>query len=176
MRRCLTKDLKQRLQAIGEARIALERGGEYAAAPGAPVPSRSAGRFAWVPWALEVENLRARLRVVGVSPPTDPIKEASLPDLASEFPEHVEGDDQPIRRRGSARGLDEKEGAIVQGHRIVMMTVVTGVTTGRKECPFGAGAECVSRRDLDRHEILCTIAEEEFLPGMGPERLGSSIV
>ena len=52
MRRCLTKDVKQRLQAIGEARIALERGGEDATAPGTPVTSRSAGRFAWVPWAL----------------------------------------------------------------------------------------------------------------------------
>ena len=52
LRRCLTKDVKQRLQAIGEARIALERGGDGETAPAAAVPSRSASRFAWVPWAL----------------------------------------------------------------------------------------------------------------------------
>jgi serine/threonine protein kinase len=41
VRRCLTKDRKRRLQAIGEARIVLETLGEQDAAPPATAPSRS---------------------------------------------------------------------------------------------------------------------------------------
>src|SRR2546425_513090 len=52
LRRCLTKDAKQRLQAIGEARITLERGGEGEAAAAAAVAPPSAGRLAWLPWAV----------------------------------------------------------------------------------------------------------------------------
>ena len=47
--RCLTKDARQRLQSIGEARIALERGGEGEE----PAPAtRRPSRFAWLPWAV----------------------------------------------------------------------------------------------------------------------------
>jgi serine/threonine protein kinase len=48
VRRCLTKDRKQRLQAIGEARIALENP-ERDQPPPSTAPSRS--RLGWVPWA-----------------------------------------------------------------------------------------------------------------------------
>ncbi len=50
LKRCLTKDLKQRLQAMGEARIALERGDDGAAAPTSPRPTK--GWLAWTPWIL----------------------------------------------------------------------------------------------------------------------------
>ena len=53
LRRCLTKDVKQRLQAIGEARIALERGAGLEATSTVPdEPSRVWGRLAWAPWVL----------------------------------------------------------------------------------------------------------------------------
>src|SRR6202043_1095822 len=46
VRRCLTKDRKQRLQAIGEARIALEN-------PEEKEPSQAKARATWwLPWAL----------------------------------------------------------------------------------------------------------------------------
>jgi Tol biopolymer transport system component/predicted Ser/Thr protein kinase len=48
VRRCLTKDRKQRLQAIGEARLALENPGgteEHAQA-------KAHATFSWLPWAL----------------------------------------------------------------------------------------------------------------------------
>ncbi len=50
LQRCLAKDAKQRLQAIGEARIALERGDAIAVT--APAPTPFGNRFAWLPWAL----------------------------------------------------------------------------------------------------------------------------
>jgi len=51
LKRCLDRDLKNRLQAIGEARIAINR---YLADPksGIGIPSGQAGtNFRWVPWA-----------------------------------------------------------------------------------------------------------------------------
>ncbi|MEO5988955.1 MAG: protein kinase [Candidatus Eisenbacteria bacterium] len=50
LKRCLTKDLKQRLQAMGEARIALERGDYGVAASTSPRPSM--GWLAWAPWVI----------------------------------------------------------------------------------------------------------------------------
>jgi predicted Ser/Thr protein kinase len=52
LKRCLDRDLKTRLQAIGEARIAITR---YLADPksGTGIPSEQAGtNFRWVPWAM----------------------------------------------------------------------------------------------------------------------------
>src|SRR5262245_40663374 len=48
IRRCLTKDRKQRLQAIGEARIVLENPLRDATAVTAPVTNRSRSRLGWV--------------------------------------------------------------------------------------------------------------------------------
>jgi len=47
LRRCLAKDARQRLQAIGEARVALERAGE----PPAPSAGSARGLRAVLPWA-----------------------------------------------------------------------------------------------------------------------------
>jgi Tol biopolymer transport system component len=85
MRRCLTKDVKQRLQAIGEARIALERGGEGdGTAAAAPVPSRSAGRLAWAPWAVAallgaLALGRGLIPGMGASPPPERRVEIGFP-------------------------------------------------------------------------------------------------
>jgi Tol biopolymer transport system component len=52
LERCLTRDVRQRLQSMGEARIALERAREPEAADAtASVTARPAWR-AWLPWAL----------------------------------------------------------------------------------------------------------------------------
>jgi eukaryotic-like serine/threonine-protein kinase len=53
VQRCLTKDRKQRLQAIGEARIAIEEalaGGSQQVLEAAPEPSGARGH--WLPWGL----------------------------------------------------------------------------------------------------------------------------
>jgi Tol biopolymer transport system component len=55
LRRCLTKDRKQRLQAIGEARIVLENPGET------EVPLRAKARFTWWPWAVTAATVAGAL-------------------------------------------------------------------------------------------------------------------
>ena len=56
IRRCLTKDRKQRLQAIGEARIVLETAPAADAAPepisAASAPARGTGFSLWLPWTV----------------------------------------------------------------------------------------------------------------------------
>ncbi len=52
LRRCLTKDMKQRLQSIGEARIALEQPMTSEPAAAAAAPARRRSRVpVWAPWA-----------------------------------------------------------------------------------------------------------------------------
>ena len=50
LRRCLVRDPHERLQSIGDARIALQGGGVVAPAGSAPPAAR--GRGAWLPWAV----------------------------------------------------------------------------------------------------------------------------
>jgi serine/threonine-protein kinase len=57
VRRCLTKNRKQRLQAIGEARIVLENPRALRGPAGAAPPARS--RLTWVAWSLAVVALIA---------------------------------------------------------------------------------------------------------------------
>jgi Tol biopolymer transport system component/tRNA A-37 threonylcarbamoyl transferase component Bud32 len=52
LRRCLAKDMKQRLQAIGEARIALESGGLGGPEPTAIAVGRKSPLIVWAPWVL----------------------------------------------------------------------------------------------------------------------------
>jgi serine/threonine protein kinase len=62
IKRCLTKNVKQRLQAIGEARIAIERqiaNPESAALPAEPVAPRSSK----LPWILAVAAIAAAVAV-----------------------------------------------------------------------------------------------------------------
>jgi len=49
LERCLTKDVKQRLQAIGEARIALEQPIDTSRPAGT---GAGAGRLSWLPWGI----------------------------------------------------------------------------------------------------------------------------
>lgn len=54
LRRCLDKDPKRRLQAIGEARIAIEekQGGAASQEPGPPPTPAPPPRRAWLPWVV----------------------------------------------------------------------------------------------------------------------------
>jgi len=52
LRRCLAKDVKQRLQAIGEARIALESGGLGGPEPTPTTAGRKSPLVVWAPWVL----------------------------------------------------------------------------------------------------------------------------
>jgi Tol biopolymer transport system component/tRNA A-37 threonylcarbamoyl transferase component Bud32 len=52
LRRCLAKDMKQRLQAIGEARIALEPGALGQLEPRATAVIRKSPVTTWAPWVL----------------------------------------------------------------------------------------------------------------------------
>jgi Tol biopolymer transport system component/predicted Ser/Thr protein kinase len=66
LKRCLDRDLKTRLQAIGEARIAITR---YLADPksGTGIQSEQAGaNFRWVPWAMLATALALALTVASV--------------------------------------------------------------------------------------------------------------
>jgi serine/threonine protein kinase len=74
LRRCLTKDRKQRLQAIGEARIVLENlagGIEVPGPEGAPAKAR-ATLFPWVAAALAVMTIIAGIALWGWLKPTPP--------------------------------------------------------------------------------------------------------
>jgi Tol biopolymer transport system component len=81
LRRCLTKDVKQRLQAIGEARIALEGCGEGDGSAPADARPGTAGRFAWAPWTLAAvlgTLLVARTLLPGLGAPPAPERHVEL--------------------------------------------------------------------------------------------------
>ena len=79
--RCLAKDVKQRLQAIGEARIALERGPGAASIEAASVAPTRTRRLVWLPWA--VAAVFAVIAVVrGFLPPDSGAQPERRVDLA----------------------------------------------------------------------------------------------
>jgi predicted Ser/Thr protein kinase len=93
LKRCLDRDLKTRLQAIGEARIAITR---YLADPksGTGIPSERAGsNFRWVPWAMLATALAlASVASVGWYRATRPAPPKPLMRLSVDLgPEAVRG-------------------------------------------------------------------------------------
>src|SRR3984957_5030329 len=91
LHRCLDRDLKNRLQAIGEARIAINR---YLADPksGTGIPSGQAGtNFRWVPWAV-LATVLALVASIGWYRATRPAPPKPLIRLSVDLgPEAVRG-------------------------------------------------------------------------------------
>ncbi len=100
LKRCLTKDAKQRLQAIGDARIAIEEaqsgGGAAADITSAPVREEAGGRAQWarvVPWGVAAVLAAALVAVAvrssgGGHQPHGPVMHLNLAAHAR----HLEGD------------------------------------------------------------------------------------
>ena len=89
LRQCLVKDRKHRLQAIADARIALEDASETVAGPVTPALSGAQGR-GWLPWAiagvLAVGLLGAGWMVFSLqSAPQLPIRTSVLPPEGAQF-------------------------------------------------------------------------------------------
>src|SRR6185295_17699057 len=95
LRRCLTRDVKQRLQAIGEARVVLERVGEPSAAEGDDPSTATPGRGMRNAWAWGI----AALLLVGWSA-TAIVLSRRLPDRSNDLKVSLalpEGLDIPTR-------------------------------------------------------------------------------
>jgi len=76
LRRCLAKDMKQRLQAIGEARIALESGSLGGPEPTPTAVRRKSPLIVWAPWVLAAALAAALLgRGLLSGPAAPPLKE-----------------------------------------------------------------------------------------------------
>jgi len=89
LRQCLVKDRKHRLQAIADARIALEDASETVSGPVTPAPSGAQGRV-WLAWSvagvLAVSSLGAGWMVFRLqSAPQLPIRASVLPPEGAQF-------------------------------------------------------------------------------------------